>query len=71
MNAEQLAEELNFAGLNFNSMEGSTTLVKWSEYRLDLATALLEKLDIKYKSNSRFKKPTIEEIKSFCRERSN
>ena len=73
MNAEKLAEELHNVGLNpyvnYAFMGKSAAL--WDKFRLDLAIALLEKLDIKYKSNSRFKKPTIEEIKSYCRERNN
>jgi hypothetical protein len=73
MKPEQLAEELHGVGLdayvNFDYMGKSAGL--WNRFRLDLATALLEVLDIKYKSNSRFKKPAIQEIKEYCLERNN
>lgn len=49
---EQLADELHNVGLdayvNFDYMGKSAAL--WNKFRLDLATSLLEKMDIKYKS---------------------
>ena len=69
MNAEQLAEELEMCGLS--EFYESDSILTYDKTKLNLATALLEKLEVKYKSNSRFKKPTISEIQAYCKERNN